>query len=120
MLGNANGINLNNDSLRKISKIGGLGVVLATQIVRHRPIRRWSDLAKVQGFDRELVNDLRGSGAVLGRPQMAKPSAPPRRTARQPTTQDKRAQVGRRRKPIKRPARRRATNIFSGEGYTLE
>jgi len=47
VLGNANGIDLNNDSLYRISKVGGLGVILATRIVRNRPLRRWSDLNKI-------------------------------------------------------------------------
>lgn len=117
MLGNANGTNLNNDSLYKISKVGGLGVTLATRIVENRPIRRWSDLERIEGFDVELVDNLRGSGAILGRPKTAA-SRPRRVIQRKP--QPKRAYVGSLRKRVKRPAHRRAKNLFSGEGEALE
>lgn len=117
MLGNANGINLNNDSLYKISKVGGLGVTLATRIVENRPIRRWSDLEKIEGFDVELIDDLRGSGAILGSPNIAT-SAPRRVVPRK--TEPNRAHVGSLGKRVKRPARRRAKNLFSGEGEALE
>lgn len=120
VLGNANGIDLNNDSLYRISKVGGLGVTLATRIVRNRPLRRWSDLATIEGFDEELVDNLRGSGAKLGRPSTADTSKRPRRDAPPRTNQRARANVGPLRKPAKRPARRRARNIFSGEGQEPE
>jgi hypothetical protein len=120
VLGNANGIDLNNDSLYRISKVGGLGVTLATRIVRYRPLRRWSDLKKIEGFDAELIENLRGSGAILGRPQTSARSTPPPRTTRPRPTPHRRAQVGPPRKSAKRPARRRAKNIFSGEGNALE
>ena len=119
VLGNANGIDLNNDTLYRISRVGGLGVTLATRIVRNRPLRRWSDLEKIEGFDEELVNDLRGSGAVLGRPQITKASAPSGATTRQHrVTERQPAQVVG--KPAKSTSRRRAKNIFSGEGNALE
>lgn len=120
VLGNANGIDLNNDSLYRISKVGGLGVTLATRIVRNRPLRRWSDLNKIAGFDEELIDDLRGSGAILGRPQTSALSTPQPRTTRPRPTSRKRAEIGPSRKPAKRPARHRAKNIFSGEGNALE
>jgi len=116
VLGNANGIDLNNDSLYRISKVGGLGVILATRIVRNRPLRRWSDLNKIEGFDEELVENLRGSGAILGRPQISAPGMPPPRTTRPRPTRRKRAAVRPPSKSAKGPTRRRAKNIFSGEG----
>lgn len=67
MLGNASGIDLNNSDLHDLERIGGLGRVLGLRIVQHRPIRRWDDLRKIDGFDHELIKDLRGSGARLGR-----------------------------------------------------
>ncbi len=120
VLGNANGIDLNNDTLYRISKVGGLGVTLATRIVENRPLRRWSDLEQIEGFDEELVENLRGSGARLGRPSAPRPSNLPRRNSRSRTTSRKTASVGTLRKPRKRPARRRARNIFSGEGQEAE
>jgi len=71
MLGNANGIDLNNSPLGDLSRVGGLGRVLALRLIERRPIRRWSDLKNIEGFNAELVNDLRGSGAQLGRPNPA-------------------------------------------------
>lgn len=120
VLGNANGIDLNNDSLYRISKVGGLGVTLATRIVQSRPLRRWSDLEKIEGFDEELVENLRGSGAKLGSASIADSSRRPRRATRTRKTQPTSASVRALRKPAKRPARRRARNIFSGEGQETE
>lgn len=71
MLGNANGIDLNNSPLSDLSRVGGLGRVLALRLIERRPIRRWRDVECIEGFDAELVNDLRGSGAILGRPNPA-------------------------------------------------
>lgn len=121
MIGNANGINLNSDSLYRISKVGGIGLVLATRIVQNRPFRRWSDLEKIDGFDEETVNDLRGSGAILGDPTTStrtKTSTLPSRVVR--TRKTKRTDVGAHGKPTKTPPRRRVRNIFSGEGETPE
>jgi hypothetical protein len=121
VLGNASGINLNNDSLDKISKVGGLGLILATRIAQNRPFRRWGDLEKIEGFDEEMVNDLRGSGAVLGRPRISsKTSGPPRRIVPLRKIQPKSAEVGPLRKAGKQATHRRARNIFSGEGDGLE
>jgi hypothetical protein len=114
ILGNANGINLNNDSPYQISRVGGLGVIMATRIVQNRPFRKWSDLEKVEGFDKALINDLRGAGAILGRPRKPKADALPRSDARPPTT--RRLRTKELRKPKRRTSRRLATNIFSGEG----
>jgi hypothetical protein len=120
VLGNANGIDLNNDSLYRISKVGGLGVTLATRIVGNRPLRRWSDLQKIAGFDEELVDNLRGSGAILGRPNVTQTNVSPARNTRPRSTGRQRAQVGPPGKSAKRPSRRRGKNIFSGEGNALE
>lgn len=117
VLGNANGIDLNNDTLYRISKVGGIGVVLATRIVQSRPIRRWSDLAKIEGFDREMIENLRGSGAKLGLPKMPQTSKLSRPNRRRRTSLDKSAYVGATRKTAKP---RLARNIFSGEGRDPE
>jgi hypothetical protein len=120
VLGNANGIDLNNDSLDRISKVGGIGVTLARRIVQSRPLRRWSDLRNLQGFGEELVENLRGSGAKLGRPNAANTSKLPRQSARSRPTRRTPAYVGHLRETAKRPARRRARNIFSGDGQEAE
>jgi helix-hairpin-helix protein len=116
MLGNANGIDLNNAELYELERVGGLGRVLATRIIRHRPFRKWDDLLNIQGFDLELIKDLRGSGAKLGRVNPA--------TAQKRTTRVLSISTGRR-KPIntKSNAKRRgrtrtARNIFSGRGMS--
>ena len=116
VLGNANGIDLNNDTLYRISKVGGIGVVLATRIVQSRPIRRWGDLAKIEGFDREMIENLRGSGAKLGLPKMPQTSKLSRPNRRR-TAQGKSAYVAATRKTAKP---RLARNIFSGEGRDPE
>ena len=71
MLGNANGIDLNNSPLHDLDRVGGVGRVLAQRIIEHRPFRRWSDLLAIEGVDENFVNDLRGSGAKLGRPNLS-------------------------------------------------
>ena len=50
MLGNANGIDLNSSSVNQLSRIGGLGPVLAARIVQLRPIRKWADLERIRGI----------------------------------------------------------------------
>jgi len=108
MLGNASGIDLNNATVNELGRIGGLGLILAARIIENRPIGRWLELEKIEGFDHELVNDLRGSGAKLGRPRMS--------TARKPYNRilkpsERKKSVGARRTG----SRRLAKNIFSGE-----
>jgi hypothetical protein len=114
MVGNASGIDLNNASVQQLSRIGGLGPVLAARIVEHRPFRRWVELEHIEGFNHELVNDLRGSGAKLGRPGPgSKPQKPYTRVLRAPRKQAEgaRGRSGR---------NRLAKNIFSGEGQIQE
>jgi len=109
MVGNASGIDLNNATVNELGRIGGLGPVLAARIVEQRPFRRWDELESIEGFDHELVNDLRGSGAKLGRPKITAESKPYSRALRKPKP------------PRKRSARpgvetKRSKNIFSGQG----
>ena len=114
MVGNANGLDLNNDSLQKLSRMGGIGLPLAMRIVNHRPFRRWEDLKNVEGFDEELVADLRGSGAKLGKPTPAaikkavKRRASARELPRNPDVKDEISARGSR--------KRRIRNLFSGHG----
>jgi Helix-hairpin-helix motif len=111
MLGNASGIDLNNASEYQLSRIGGIGRVLAARIIEQRPIRKWSDLEKIEGFDREMVNDLRGSGAKLGKPGPRSTSQKPySRVLRPPKAPQKLATRG----------GRLSKNIFSGEGEGAE
>jgi hypothetical protein len=107
MLGNASGIDLNNSPLHDLDRIGGLGRVLAQRIIEHRPIRRWDDLKNIKGFDDDLVNDLRGSGAKLGRIDLA--NIKPR-----PTTTRRTAQRSRTGPPKKRGQGPLPRNIFTG------
>ena len=108
MLGNANGIDLNNATVNELSRIGGLGPILAARVIENRPIRRWLDLEKIEGFDRELINDLRGSGAKLGRPRLSTAKKPYNRF---PKPSDRTKSAGARRTGSGRLAK----NIFSGE-----
>lgn len=107
MLGNASGIDLNNSSIDDLDTIGGLGRVRGLQIIQSRPIRRWSDLRKIEGFDNDLLHDLRGSGAKLGVPRAAEPAKYlNERLRRAPRKTAKTKGSVRGRKP---------RNIFSGE-----
>lgn len=89
--------------------------MLAAQIVNNRPFRRWRDLEKVEGFDADLVNDLRGSGARLGRPGLgSKPKTPYNRTLKllnPPKQVAETRGAGR---------TRLSKNIFSGDGQVDE
>jgi hypothetical protein len=119
MVGNASGIDLNNASVHQLSRIGGIGPVLAARVVDRRPFRRWADLEEIEGFDHELVNDLRGSGAKLGRPgPQSRPKKPFVEVLRPPKPpQNDAARAGAR----GRSGRRRLSrNIFSGEGRDPE
>lgn len=115
MLGNASGIDLNNSDLNDLHRIGGLGRVLALRIIQHRPIRKWDDLRNIEGFDIELIKDLRGSGARLGRISRARPekSNAPSAGLREP-----------RRSPGESAAasgpKKTASNLFSGRGMHPE
>lgn len=107
MLGNANGIDLNNSPLYELGRIGGLGLVLAQRIVENRPFRKWDDVKAIEGFNEELVNDLRGSGAKLGRITAA--------AAKRKSTVRRSEPSRPRRAPEKKQARGTlARNIFSG------
>lgn len=108
MLGNANGIDLNNASLHDLDRIGGVGRVLATRIIEQRPFRRWEDLKKIEGIDDTFIDDLRGSGAKLGRPQARKTKKllnENLRPRKPPAKEGNAASRG-----------KRATNIFSTQG----
>jgi len=114
MLGNASGIDLNNSDLNELDRIGGLGRVLALRIIQHRPIRRWDDLKTIEGFDQELIKDLRGSGARLGRISR---SLKEKSKAASPSPE--------RRRPHGESAaasgpKRTARNLFSGRGMNPE
>ena len=115
MLGNASGIDLNNSDLQDLDRVGGLGRVLALRLIQHRPIRKWNDLRSIEGFDHELIKDLRGSGAKLGRisRSMLEKSEAPSAAARE-----------RRRSPGESAAasgpKKTASNLFSGRGMHPE
>lgn len=111
MLGNANGIDLNNSPLGDLSRVGGLGRVLALRLIERRPIRRWRDVECIEGFDAELVTDLRGSGAVLGRPN---PALVAIQVLRSRTLREKSSSPGETVMPA--GPKRLARNIFSGIG----
>jgi DNA uptake protein ComE-like DNA-binding protein len=64
-IGNANGVDLNSASREELERVGGLGPDRAQRIVQQRPIRRWEDLRKIEGFSDTLVQDLRQAGATI-------------------------------------------------------
>lgn len=107
MVGNASGIDLNNATVNELGRIGGIGPVLAARIVERRPLRRWEDLENIEGFDHEVVNNLRGSGAKLGTARISVEKKPYNRILRKANPP---------RKTSSGPNSRRSTNIFSGEG----
>ena len=115
MLGNANGIDLNNSDLDDLERIGGLGRVLALRIIQHRPIRKWDDLRHIEGFDQEFIKDLSGSGAKLGRISRSatgKSQAPNTRLTARPRSAGENAAAS--------GPRRTGRNLFSGRGMNPE
>ena len=109
MIGNASGIDLNNASAHELARIGGIGLILAARIVEHQPFRKWIELENVEGLDHGMVNDLRGSGAKLGRARPSKAEKPYSRVLRK----------GSERKDSS-PRGRPSKNIFCGEGSVLD
>ena len=109
MIGNASGVDLNNASAHELARIGGIGLVLAARIVEHRPFREWIELEKIEGLDHAIVNDMRGSGAKLGRPQALQAEKPYSRVLRRSSERKNSSPRGR---PPK--------NIFSGQGSVLD
>lgn len=117
MVGNASGVDLNNATVDKLSRIAGIGPALAGRIIDRRPFRTWAQLEEIEGFDHELVNNLRGSGAKLGRSvAAAKPKRAYTHVLRKAKPPEKLA------KPAARRGGRRtqSKNIFSGEGQIRE
>ena len=113
MLGNANGIDLNNFPLHDLDRVGGVARVLAQRIIEHRPFRRRSDLLAIKSVDKDFVNDLRGSGAILGRPN---PSSATTKAMRPRTTRPKKSTAPSAPKGPTRLPR----NIFTGRGQVPE
>lgn len=111
MIGNANGIDLNNATVSQIARIGGIGPDLAARLVDRRPLLRWADLETIPGFDHEMVNDLRGSGAKLGRPTASSMVRRPYHRILRSAQSDHSAAKKRRSGPSRPPR-----NIFSGKG----
>jgi hypothetical protein len=119
MVGNASGIDLNNATVNQLSRIGGIGPVLAARLVEHRPFRTWADIEEIEGFDRELVNNLRGSGARLGRARlMAKAPRASSRVLREPKPPESEGKRAAARRGGRRT--RQSKNIFSGEDQIRE
>jgi competence ComEA-like helix-hairpin-helix protein len=66
-IGNAENVDLNRASQQDLQRVGGIGEERAKRIVENRPFQSWEDLKKVEGFNDKLVEDLKNSGATLGR-----------------------------------------------------
>ena len=112
MVGNASGVDLNSATVNRIARIGGIGPDLAARLVERRPIRSWVDLEKIPGFDHEMVNDLRGSGAKIGRTAPATVTKKTyNRTLRRAEPERSAARSGRNSEEAQLPR-----NIFSGRG----
>lgn len=119
MIGNASGVDLNNASAHELARIGGIGLVLAARIVEHRPFRKWIELEKIEGLDHAMVNDLRGSGAKLGRP---KPSEAKKLYSRvlRPSSLETNDASGASNEKASSGRRRPSKNIFCGAGSVLD
>ena len=109
MIGNASGIDLNTASAHDLARIGGIGLVLAARIVERRPFRMWIELESIEGLDHGMVNDLRGSGAKLGRAKASKAEKLYSRVLRQSSERKDSSPRG-------RPSK----NIFCGAGSVLD
>jgi len=53
------------EELRKLPMIGSRERALA--VINARPLTNWAQVAHIEGFDRNMADDLKRGGATLGR-----------------------------------------------------
>lgn len=66
-IGDAKNVDLNSASEQDLESVGGLGRERAARIVQSRPFKNWDEVKAIEGFSDKLVNDLKSSGATLGK-----------------------------------------------------
>jgi DNA uptake protein ComE-like DNA-binding protein len=59
-------VNLNTADQAEIEDLPMVGPKRAAALIAARPLRSWEDVAKVEGMDLGMVDDLRSGGAELG------------------------------------------------------
>ena len=59
-------MNLNTADRQEIEDLPMVGPKRAEALIAARPFRSWEDVAKVEGMDLGMVDDLRSGGAELG------------------------------------------------------
>lgn len=61
-------MDLNRASVGELTKLPGVGKVLATRIAEGRPYRRLVDVSRVEGITDDLLDRIREAGGVVGKP----------------------------------------------------
>jgi DNA uptake protein ComE-like DNA-binding protein len=59
-------VNLNSASKEELADLPMVGPKRADDLIRARPFQSWEDVAKVEGFDLGMIDDLKSGGAELG------------------------------------------------------
>jgi DNA uptake protein ComE-like DNA-binding protein len=59
-------VNLNTAKQQEIEDLPMVGPKRAEALMRARPFRSWEDVARVEGMDLGMVDDLKSGGAELG------------------------------------------------------
>ena len=59
-------VNLNTADRQEIEDLPMVGPKRAEALIAARPFRSWENVAKVEGMDLGMVDDLRSGGAELG------------------------------------------------------
>jgi DNA uptake protein ComE-like DNA-binding protein len=59
-------VNLNTAKQQEIEDLPMVGPKRAEALMRARPFRSWEDVAKVEGMDLGMIDDLKSGGAELG------------------------------------------------------
>lgn len=60
-------VDLNKASEQDLEKLTGIGAERARALVGHRPFHSWEDVEKVPGFSEGMLEDLKNSGATIGK-----------------------------------------------------
>jgi DNA uptake protein ComE-like DNA-binding protein len=59
-------VNLNTSDQKQIEDLPMVGPKRAEALIRARPFRSWEEVAKVEGMDLGMIDDLKSGGAELG------------------------------------------------------
>jgi DNA uptake protein ComE-like DNA-binding protein len=58
-------VNLNTASFEELAGLPMVGPERAQELINHRPFQDWSDVDKVPGFSKGMIDDLKSGGATI-------------------------------------------------------